>query len=636
VPPGQFSLYANKQDWSQAQVQATVTDGQTTSVTIELGAPFKVTGVVRDVAGTPVAGASVGVFPDYGGLGTGAKTDANGHYELKWQKPSWAGSQNQSFYLMARHLQRKLAAMQEMEESATNVDVTLQPAMSLSARVQDTKNRPVTNADAYVLIQMERTGFSLGGRDRFHSDSQGRIQVEALPMGERYSLYVSAKGYGSTHEEMDAADPKAERYDFPPIIVNIADRKLAGRVLGTNGAPVAGAQIWMNGEGQPQGNAMTDANGRFVFDEVCEGAVQVSANLKGLNASAEAMGGDTNVVIRFNARNQVYMVAAPQTLTGTVYDSAGNPAVGARVVVTPTWGEDDIAKTDTNGGYSVNWQAQPGMRGAKYFVVARDVDRNLVAIETIGTNKTQAPVALRLGPGLAISGTVQDAKGAPLPRANINLNMMVGNMGGMVEYEPVKLNADGTFTIPALPMGQQYFVYASVNGYGSAQKNISKNQSQTNSIQLAPFKLKPADRLLAGQVLGTDKKPLSGVQVNINGNGQPNGNTSTDATGHFKFKVCDGPISIFAYSPSGGGRNNSGNAQARGGDTNVVVRMGAQQQPRQVAERETPLKPQPWTLNALVTWPTSHKTGTILLLSLQAAVLLGTAAGIFWFTRKRG
>jgi hypothetical protein len=304
--------------------------------------------------------------------------------------------------------------------------------------------------------------------------------------------------------------------------------------------------------------------------------------------------------------------------------------------VTPTWGEDDIAKTDTNGGYSVNWQAQPGMRGAKYFVVARDVDRNLVAIETIGTNKTQAPVALRLGPGLAISGTVQDAKGAPLPRANINLNMMVGNMGGMVEYEPVKLNADGTFTIPALPMGQQYFVYASVNGYGSAQKNISKNQSQTNSIQLAPFKLKPADRLLAGQVLGTDKKPLSGVQVNINGNGQPNGNTSTDATGHFKFKVCDGPISIFAYSPSGGGRNNSGNAQARGGDTNVVVRMGAQQQPRQVAERETPLKPQPWTLNALVTWPASHKTGTILLLSLQAAVLLGTAGGIFWFTRRRG
>jgi hypothetical protein len=206
----------------------------------------------------------------------------------------------------------------------------------------------------------------------------------------------------------------------------------------------------------------------------------------------------------------------------------------------------------------------------------------------------------------------------------------------MVEYQPIKMNSDGTFTIPALPMGQQYHVYVSANGYGSANKSVGKTQSQTNSIQLSPFKLKTADRQLAGQVLGTDNKPLSGVQVNINGNGQPNGNTRTDATGHFKFKVCDGPISIYAYSPSGSGRNNSGSSQARGGDTNVVVKMGVQQQQRQMVERETPLKPQPWTLNALAAWPANHKTGTILLLSLQAAVLLGTGGGVFWFARQRG
>jgi len=198
------------------------------------------------------------------------------------------------------------------------------------------------------------------------------------------------------------------------------------------------------------------------------------------------------------------------------------------------------------------------------------------------------------------------------------------------------LNSDGTFTIPALPMGQQYHVYVTANGYGSANKSVGKTQSQTNSIQLSAFKLKIADRQLAGQVLGTDNKPLSGVQVNINGNGQPNGNTRTDATGHFKFKVCDGPIRIFAYSPSGAGRNNSANWQARGGDTNVVVKMGVQQPQRQIVERETPLKPQPWTMSALVNWPASHKTGTVILLSLQAVVLLGTGGGVFWFTRKRG
>jgi hypothetical protein len=327
------------------------------------------------------------------------------------------------------------------------------------------------------------------------------------------------------------------------------------------------------------------------------------------------------------------MAAASQTLTGTVFDSSGNPAAGARVVVTPTWGSIDTAKTDANGEYSVNWQPQPGMRDAKYFAIARDVEQNLAAIEPIDTNK--ARVILRLKPGLSISGTVQDTKGAPLPRANINLNMMAGNMGGMVEYQQIKMNSDGTFTIPALPTGQQYMVFVSANGYGSARKNVGKTQSQTNSIQLSPFKLKPADRLLAGQILGTDKKPLSGVQVNINGNGQPNGFMNTDATGHFKFKVCDGPVTIMAFSPNGGGRNSSGSTQARGGDLNVVVKMGAQQQ-RQSVIRETPLKPQPWTVNALVTWPVNHKTGAIILLSLQAVVLLGTAGGVFWSLRKRG
>ena len=470
-------------------------------------------------------------------------------------------------------------------------------------------------------------------RQPLHSDEQGRIEMEALPPGEIYGLYVNARGYGSAQQEMDAADPKADHHDFPPLIVKLADRKLAGRVLGTDGKPVAGVQVWMNGEGQPNGNTTTDADGRFVYDAVCAGPVTVNANLKGAYGSAAAVGGDTNVVIRFDARNNYVMASTPQTLTGTVYDASGKPAVGARVVVTPTWGAINNDKTDVSGDFSVNWQPQPGMRDAKYFVIARDIEQNLAAIEPIDTNKTR--VNLRLGPGFSISGTVLDATGAPLARANVNLNLMAGNMGGMVEYQPIKVSSDGTFTIPALPVGQQYHVYVSAKGFGSAQKIIGKTQSRTNHMQFSPFKLKTADRELAGRVLGDDGKPLPGAQVSINGDGQPNGNMRTDENGHFHFKVCAGPIQVFAWS-QGSGRNNSGNAEALGGDTTVVVKMGEQAPQRQTVMRETPLKPQPWTWNALVAWPENHRTGAIILLSLQGALLLATAGGIFCFTRRRG
>jgi protocatechuate 3,4-dioxygenase beta subunit len=634
LPPGQFNVFVNKPGWAMAQTQATVTEGQTTQVTIELGEPFKLSGIVRDASGAPVAGASVGVFPDYWNGGAGINTDANGHYALTWQKPAWTGMQNQRFYLLARQADLKLAAMQEVDETTTNLDVTLKPAMSISGQVQDAGGKAITNVAAYISFYNEdNSSFTISGRPIL-SDEQGRIQAGTLPLGERYGWYVSAPGYGSGHEEMDAADPNANHYDFPPLILKLADRKLAGRVLGVNGKPAAGVQVWMNGEGQPNGNATTDADGRFAFDAVCAGPLMVSANGNGSSASADAMGGDTNLVIRFDANNNYFMQASPRTLTGNVFDPSGNHAVGTLIVVTPSWGPINSAKTDANGDYSVNWQAQPGMRGAKYFVIARDVERNLAAIEAIDTNSTH--VSLRLEPGLSISGTVQDREGAPLTRANVYLNIMAGNMGGMVEYEPVKLDSDGTFTIPALPMGQQYYVNVSAKGYGSAYKRISKTQSGTNSIQLSSFKLRIADRPLAGKVLDADNKPVPGAQVNINGNGQPNGNVRTDENGNFKFTVCDGPLQIFAWSQSGPGRNDSGNVQASGGDINVVVKLGVRQRQTPIVAREIPLKPQAWTVSALLDWPADHKTGAIILLSLQVAVLLGTGGGIFWFTRKRG
>jgi hypothetical protein len=69
---------------------------------------------------------------------------------------------------------------------------------------------------------------------------------------------------------------------------------------------------------------------------------------------------------------------------------------------------------------------------------------------------------------------------------------------------------------------------------------------------------------------------------------------------------------------------------------NVVVKFGVRQRATPFVAREIPLKPQAWTVSALLDWPAGHKTGAIILLSLQAAVFLGTGGAIFWFTRKRG
>ncbi|MBU6409604.1 MAG: carboxypeptidase regulatory-like domain-containing protein, partial [Verrucomicrobia bacterium] len=123
LPAGQYSVAAQKQDWCPAQESVTVAEGQTNRVTFHLAAAFKVGGIVRDGSGTPVEGASVGVVPYYGGFGSSARTDANGHYELSWEKPAWNGGFQQGFYLLVREAKRKLAAIKEIDETTTNLDV---------------------------------------------------------------------------------------------------------------------------------------------------------------------------------------------------------------------------------------------------------------------------------------------------------------------------------------------------------------------------------------------------------------------------------------------------------------------------------------------------------------------------------
>jgi hypothetical protein len=271
------------------------------------------------------------------------------------------------------------------------------------------------------------------------------------------------------------------------------------------------------------------------------------------------------------------------------------------------------------------------MRNVKYFVLARDLSRNLAGMTPIDAKTTQAEIHLQ--PGLSISGTVQDANHAPITDANVNVIIIMARNGGMVDRHPVKVGEDGTFVVTALPIHQQYSLNVTASGYGSASKNFAKTQTDTNSIQVAPFHLRVANRELAGQVLNKDGKPVSGAWVNIWGNNQPNGNIQSDSHGRFKFEVCDGPITINANAQTGG-PNNFGSAQSRGGDTNVIVKLGVQENQQQEA-RENLFKPQPWTLSALIAWPSAHKTATMALLSMQVIVLLGTAGAVLLAIRKR-
>ncbi len=62
------------------------------------------------------------------------------------------------------------------------------------------------------------------------------------------------------------------------------------------------------------------------------------------------------------------------------------------------------------------------------------------------------------------------------------------------------------------------------------------------------------------------------INIQVNGDGQPDGQLTTDSKGRFHFQVCEGQIHLFAYSPNGGGNTQ---ATVEGGDTNIVMTLSS-------------------------------------------------------------
>jgi hypothetical protein len=135
VPAGMYWYSISKVNWLPSEFQITIKAGQTTNLAIQLIPAPRISGVVRDPSGAPAVGVPVSFHPGfYPGASeyTEAKTDANGRYELILQQKSfgpfdyfWDGPMSMTNFIMARDLEKNLAAILEFAGSPSNVDLTL-------------------------------------------------------------------------------------------------------------------------------------------------------------------------------------------------------------------------------------------------------------------------------------------------------------------------------------------------------------------------------------------------------------------------------------------------------------------------------------------------------------------------------
>ncbi len=309
LPPGEYKVWANKDDSRSEQSDATVEAGRTNRLQIELSPPPKITGVVRDPTGTPVPGLQLSLLPNLGRSEGEIKTDAKGRYELSWD-PQQYGRSDQTFCLIARDVARNLALALDLEEGTKTLDLRLEPGLIVAGRVEDVKGKPLSNATVNVYLSLGRFGSQFEDKP-LRTDARGRFELIAMPPGRRYSMSATAKGYGSASQNIQE-EAETNRVELPPCILKVADHKLAGEVVDAEEKPVARANVYMYGQGQPNHSVRTDDKGQFRFNEVCEGSVQIQASSQRAYGNTRAEAGDTNVVIRLGVNQSYSSVEAPK------------------------------------------------------------------------------------------------------------------------------------------------------------------------------------------------------------------------------------------------------------------------------------------------------------------------------------
>ncbi|HXR04219.1 MAG TPA: DUF1416 domain-containing protein [Verrucomicrobiae bacterium] len=584
--PGDYQVVAFRQSMPSSQTSATMEAGVTNRIEIEIAAPRKITGVVHAPDGQPAAGVPVRMVGGFGPADAEVKTDANGKFDLELNPRQFAGQGDSTVCVLARDAEHNLAVAEDIDEDTGALDLKLAPGLTLAGRAES-DGKPLTNATAQLVFWTGNRGMWLQGLAR--TNTPGQYEIPALPPGRRYGVIVSAPGYGQRQLQNLDISAEAGRQELDPVDLKLANLKLAGQVLDADDKPVAGCYVNLYGEGQPNGNTRTDRDGRFTFAHICEGTAQLSANSQNSFGNISAEGGDTNVVLRLGQNYSSAPGATLHKLKGVVTDTAGQPVTGAQVAVFPSNGGTHWIKTGAAGEYSLTWSIQQwqAQNGGAYLVV-RDLARDLAAVEELPEETTNLDVKLK--PALTLTSLVKNEKDAPMPGAQVGLWFKAGNSYETVDEQLKPANTEGRFEIKCLPADGQYMVWASAKGYGKSQRQI-EGDSDTNRMEMEPFVLKLADRVIAGQVLRDDDKPASGVNVQLSGDGQPDGYMTTDSKGRFHFQVCEGQIRLFAYSQSGGG-----NAQAtvEAGDTNIVMNLsssptGLRETPRRVSLKGSPL-----------------------------------------------
>jgi hypothetical protein len=190
----------------------------------------------------------------------------------------------------------------------------------VTGRIVDDKGAPVAGARVAAKITSQQDGMGNQSERTAFSGRDGQWRIANVPeSASTITLEVVRAGFATTKAPTATKEKNQPEWAVSEAVLKPRDARLAGRILNAAKEPVGGAQVLAS---PADASARADSEGRFSFDEMPEGEVELVAVAPGGAAAASVRAPGADVSLSLKAPS----VAKPKDVEG------------ARAVLEEAWG----------------------------------------------------------------------------------------------------------------------------------------------------------------------------------------------------------------------------------------------------------------------------------------------------------
>ncbi len=468
-------LVAVARGYVEAEVPFALDAGVHEAPTLALERADSIAGVVVDTDGRAIGSAEVtaaplppaapGRPPGAGQAVDRTRTDHEGRFRLRRLAASsdWIVSVSRAGFGSESVTVGRRRSRQPRAEAR----IVLPPAGSLTGRVLANDETPIQSAQLDLERSMVGDYRSTAARMRgirpknskVETEEGGRFTFTTLDAG-RYDLLVRARGFAPTL--IPRIEIGAGRIVQLGEVLLDPGVAVSGRVVDSEGAPVAGAEVWVRAHGVARSRpgagapaAISGEDGRFeLLDRWPGERVSVVARKGGFGSAGLA---EVEVP---PAEPLLLQLPALGRVTGRVLDARGEPAAATVSIVSDLRSRGgglgsvlsstsfEPVETDADGNFEMR-----SVPSGELSILARGRQGESAekrGLELLPGDMLEG-VELRFEPGGRLHGRVVDPEGHPARGARVTLEEASGRPvpgAGMVA------DGEGRFTLPRAPSGR--------------------------------------------------------------------------------------------------------------------------------------------------------------------------------------